>query len=225
MHSSLEKSEEKHSKIRTKSRKSVKNRNNSILSSFVKDYSYQQSLCQSRISLTKNSTEISDFEKYQLKIKELSQENTNLLDIIQSNEKELDFCNKIINQFLDVNELFKIKQKSVYDESKKNWNIPNFIVQQRKTIFPKLQRSQLKEVLQSEMKQRKIVLKKQDLSCEDNGKHEELAEKDPEAFYEGEGRPVTSISKYRHSSMNHKISENYEDNRRSPLLRKPKLQL
>lgn len=225
MFSSIEKSEEKHSKIRTKSRKSVKNRNNSILSSFAKDHSYQQSLCQSRISLSKNSTEISDSEKYQQKIKELSQENTNLLDLIHSNEKELDFCNKIINQFLDVNELFKIKQKSVYDESSKSWNIPNFIVQQRKTIFPKLQRSQLKEVLQSEMKQRKIVLKKQDFNCEDNGKNEQLADKDIETFYEGEGRPITSISKYRHSSMNHKVSENYEDNRRSPLLRNPKLQL
>ena len=40
-----------------------------------------------------------------------------LIDVIQSNEKEIDFLNKVISQFLDINELMKIKQNSQYDEN------------------------------------------------------------------------------------------------------------
>lgn len=222
MYSTIENPEEKSSKGRNKSRKSVKNRNNSIISSFAKDSIYDQSLCQSRISIYKSSTDTSEVEKSRVKIKELSEENSNLKDIIQSNEKELDFFNKIINQFLDLNELLKIKQKSLFDENLRTWNIPDFMVQQRKTVFPKLQKTQLKEVLQSEMKQRKIVFKQKESPCDGTGKGEESH---GETFFEGEGRPVTSISKYRQCSMINKGMDSHEGNRRSPALRKPKLRV
>jgi hypothetical protein len=147
----------------------------------------------------------------------LQQEKSQLGDLVQSTEKELEFCNQIILQFIDLNELMKIKQKSVFDEKSKTWTIPNFLVQQRKTVFPKLQRNQLKEMLQNEMKQRKIVIKRVD----DGGKEEELGKEVP-CFVEGEARPVTSAAKHRHSSM-YGRAEGYEDSRRSPMLRKTKL--
>jgi len=225
MYSTVDNPEEKSSKGRNKSRKSVKNRNNSILSSFAKESVYDQSLCQSRISIYKSSTDTSEVEKSRVKMKELSEENSNLRDLIQSNERELDFFNKIINQFLDVNELLKIKQKSLFDENSRTWNIPDFMVQQRKTVFPKLQKSQLKEVLQSEMKQRKIVFKKKESPCGGVGKGDESNGREPETFFEGEGRPVTSVSKYRQCSMNNKGMDSFEGNRRSPALRKPKLKV
>lgn len=90
-----------------------------------------------------------------------------MLNIIKSHEKEIDFLNQVLNQFLDINELIKIKQKSSYDENSSSWILPNFVIQQRKTVFPNLQKSQIRDVINSEMKKRKIVLKSSQ-SPEDN---------------------------------------------------------
>ena len=103
--------------------------------------------------------DISSIDQYTSKFKELSEDRQNLLQVINSHEKEIDFLNSIISQFVDLNELMKIKQKSTYDESSRIWKIPSFVVQQRKTVFPKLQRAQLKEAVQNEIKNRKIVFK------------------------------------------------------------------
>ena len=203
-----------------KSRKIVQNRNNSILSTTPPEHFYsikEPASNQSRSSLQCSQTESNEVEGLLRKIQDLQQEKTQLSDLAQSTEKELEFCNQIISQFIDLNELMKIKQKSVFDEKSKTWTIPSFLVQQRKTVFPKLQRNQLKEMLQNEMKQRKIVIKRAD----DGGKEEELV-KESSCFVEGEARPVTSAAKYRHSSM-YGRAEGYEDSRRSPMLRKTKL--
>ncbi|OMJ87308.1 hypothetical protein SteCoe_10993 [Stentor coeruleus] len=90
-----------------------------------------------------------------------------MLNIIKSHEKEIDFLNQVLNHFLDINELIKIKQKASYDESTSSWNLPNFVIQQRKTVFPNLQRSQIRDVINSEMKKRKIIIKSSQ-SPEDN---------------------------------------------------------
>jgi hypothetical protein len=173
---------------------------------------------QSRSSFHFNPSESSEVENLLKKIQDLQLEKSSLQDLVNSTEKELEFCNQLISQFVDLNELLKIKQKSIFDEKTKTWTIPNFLVQQRKTIFPKLQRNQLKEMLQNEMKQRKIVIKQ----GEDRGKDEEENGKEGTGFVEGEGRPVTSAARYRHSSM-HGRAECLEEARRSPMLRKTKL--
>ena len=203
-----------------KPRKTVQNRNNSILSTTPPEHFYstkEPPSNQSRTSLQCSQIESNEVESLLRKIQDLQQEKSQLGDLVQSTEKELEFCNQIILQFIDLNELMKIKQKSVFDEKSKTWTIPNFLVQQRKTVFPKLQRNQLKEMLQNEMKQRKIVIKRVD----DGGKEEELGKEVP-CFVEGEARPVTSAAKHRHSSM-YGRAEGYEDSRRSPMLRKTKL--
>ena len=53
------------------------------------------------------------------KIKELMNEKNCLLEVISSNQKEIEFLNLVINQFVDLNELIKIRQSSAYDESSK----------------------------------------------------------------------------------------------------------
>ncbi|OMJ84326.1 hypothetical protein SteCoe_14549 [Stentor coeruleus] len=102
-----------------------------------------------------------------LAIQENDSNREQMLNIIKSHEKEIGFLNQILNHFLDINELIKIKQKASYDESSSSWNLPNFVIQQRKTVFPNLQRSQIRDVVNSEMKKRKIVLKSSQ-SPEDN---------------------------------------------------------
>lgn len=216
-------SPEAHPKARKRSRKVAQNRNNSIISSSpiepFKDSTCSQPSYQSRSSLKNDTTDHSDIQKT---IQKLIQEKTVLNDLVASSERELQFCNQIISQFIDLNELLKIKQNSAYDEKSQNWVLPKFIVQQRKTVFPKLQRNQLKEMLKNEMKQRKIVIHEQNLvEC----KLEEDGFKEHCENFEGQGRPVTSISKYRQSSLYSKGTEGCEDSRRSPVLRKPKLKL
>jgi len=214
-------SPEAHPKARKRSRKVAQNRNNSIMSSSpiepFKDSTTNQLSYQSRSSLKNDTTDHSDIQKT---IQKLVQEKTILNDLVASSEQELQFCNQIISQFIDLNELFKIKQNSTYDEKSQNWVLPKFIVQKRKTVLPKLQRNQLKEILKNEMKQRKIVVSEQNWG---ESKLEEDGFKDNIESFEGQGRPVTSISKYRQSSLYSKGTEGYDDSRRSPVLRKPKL--
>lgn len=194
----------KNIQTRAKSRKSFKSRNNSILTSNKKHLIREKihegihsepfsSLCS---SITGPIDNLEQGNKVNSKIRELSNEKQNLLDIIQSNEKEFDFLNHIISQFIDLNEVMKIKQKSSYDEDSRTWDIPNFVVQQRKTVFPKLQRSQIKEAIQNDLKKKKIVIKPMEVEgykeCEEpSGRSSE--------FYcgEAEARPGTSISRHR----------------------------
>lgn len=208
-------------KNRKRSKKAAQNRNNSIISAspaeLGKEMVFNPNSHQSQYSLKNDISEQADLQKT---IQKLMQEKDTLVDLVNSNEKELQFCNQIISQFIDLNELFKIKQNSAYDEKSHNWVLPKFVIQQRKTVFPKLQRNQLKEMLQNEMKQRKIIINNQNWN---ETKGDEENHKEHNEPIEGQGRPVTSISKYRQTSMYTKGCERYEDSRRSPILRKPKL--
>ena len=117
--------DEKDMKKRSKSRKIIKNRNDSFTMSNKTENNKE--LNQSPVSLNKKhsntpvfgefNTELGSINQYKSKIKELSDDKQNLLDAVNSNEKEIDFLNSIIYQFVDLNELMKIKQKSAYDEN------------------------------------------------------------------------------------------------------------
>ena len=43
------------------------------------------------------------------------------------------FSNAVVSIMLKESDLFKIRQKSVFDEGKKEWTIPNFILNDKKT--------------------------------------------------------------------------------------------
>ncbi|OMJ91193.1 hypothetical protein SteCoe_6260 [Stentor coeruleus] len=233
-----DKIDEKDLKSRVKSRKSKKHRNGLILAVGKPDHQKELYHHQSHTSLAQLSESVPEsllLDRYISKIKDLSEEKQQLLDIIQSNEKEFDFLNHVISQFVDLNELLKIKQKSNYDEISRTWTIPAFIIQQRKTVFPKLQRSQLKEVVQYEIKQRKIKFKPQSVGDPENfneiihtnhkkydiemNKDDEFMRNSSANYGEFDGRPVTSIAKYRQSSMFNKGIE-VQEVRKSPILRK-----
>lgn len=234
-----EKLEDKNQKNREKSKKSMKNRYSSAFHTNKAEQQKDFYSHQSHTTLPQVPESIQDcamMERYLSKIKELTEEKEQLLDVVQSNEKEFNFLNRVISQFIDLNELLRIKQKSSFDELSRVWTVPAFIVQQRKTVFPKLQRTQLKEAVQNEMKQRKIKFKPQSVGDSENlneiintkrktrdteGQKEEDSARNPAVKYgELDGRPVTSIAKYRQSSMFNRGYEIHEDVRKSPILRK-----
>ncbi|OMJ80558.1 hypothetical protein SteCoe_19154 [Stentor coeruleus] len=234
-----EKLDNKDQKNREKSKKSVKNRYNSAFPTNKTEQQKEFYSHQSHSSLSQVSESIQDcvmIEKYLSKIKELTEEKQQLLDVVQSNEKEFDFLNHVISQFIDLNELLRIKQKSSFDELSKVWTVPAFIVQQRKTVFPKLQRTQLKEAVENEIKQRKIKFKQQSVGNTENinemintkrknknteGQNEKEYVKNYMVKYgEIDSRPITSITKYRQSSMFNRGYEINEDARKSPILKK-----
>ena len=229
--------DEKDFKKGSKSRKIIKKRNDSVVSSNKSENTKE--LEQNTLSSNKrntnglifgeSNTEFISIEQYKSKVKELTDDKQNLLDLIHSNEKEIDFLNSIIFQFVDLNELMKIKQKSVYDENSRLWTIPNFLIQHRKTVFPKLQRTQIKEAAQNEIKNRKIVFKPNvspPVYMNNIENEEDCAKKFTvisAVFGEVDARPVTSVAKYRQGSMNKRDIDFSDDHRRSPMLRKKKL--
>jgi hypothetical protein len=56
-----------------------------------------------------------------------------LLDLIREQETEMKFSNGVVSIMLKESDLFKIRQKSVFDESRKEWTIPNFILTDKKS--------------------------------------------------------------------------------------------
>ena len=88
-------------------KKSSDKRNRSVLapSSTVASHNYRENLSHQQSEEKINPSKTNFPQKDEL------------IDVIQSNEKEIDFLNKVISQFLDINELMKIKQNSQYDEN------------------------------------------------------------------------------------------------------------
>ena len=57
---------------------------------------------------------------------EHQQQKTELLDIIRSQEKAVKFSNKVMNILFSENELYKLHNKSKWDEERGDWTIPLF---------------------------------------------------------------------------------------------------
>ena len=142
-----------------------------------------------------------------------------------ANEKEIDFLNKVLSQFLDINELMKIKQNSQYDEITRSWVLPNFVVHQRKTVFPKLHRSQMREIIQSELKQKKVIMK---LTPTPDFAHlmypdDEIVRNThqvPNSRCEFDNRPATSLAKQRKRTNGIRAPESEIECRKSTPIRK-----
>lgn len=111
-----------------------------------------------RLKQTVNSLNQSRYESHKEEPQVLS-DKTQMLDQIRSQESEINFLQTVINHFLDINELFKIRQNSEYDTESGTWKLPNFVVRQRRTVFPNLQRGIVKELVTNDIKKRKIVVK------------------------------------------------------------------
>jgi hypothetical protein len=90
---------------------------------------------------------------------ENSNEKQQLSDQLKNQQKEINFLHSILNQFLETSLLPKIKEKSGFDLNTNIWTLPSFIIQQRKPIFPNMNKSQFKDLLAKDVKKRKVVLK------------------------------------------------------------------
>lgn len=74
-----------------------------------------------------NSERVTGFDE------ETNNQKQELLDLIREQETEMKFSSAIVSMMLKDSDLFKIRQKSVFDEGKKEWTVPNFILTDKKT--------------------------------------------------------------------------------------------
>ncbi len=65
--------------------------------------------------------------------RETNNQKQELLDLVREQEAELKFSNGVVSIMLKDSDLFKIRQKSAFDEGRKEWTIPNFILSDKKT--------------------------------------------------------------------------------------------
>ena len=121
------------------------------------------------------------------------QENYQMVDQIVSCEKEIKFLNSVLGFFLDINELMKIKQKSYFNEEDQDWVLPNFAVKQKKTVFPKLRKSQIKDFVSNELRNRKIIFTKDDAN-NDYEPEEMKYGFNADSDFNMDMRPVTSFA-------------------------------
>ena len=65
-------------------------------------------------------------------IKTLTKENdsnkTELLDIIRMQEKDIKFNERLVQIMLNESDLYKLRQRSTWDEDTRDWSIPLFIL-------------------------------------------------------------------------------------------------
>ena len=63
---------------------------------------------------------------------------------MRSQEKTVKFCNKVMGILLTENELFKLHQKSEWDEEKSDWKIPLFTFnsKSKEVAFPTINAKQ-----------------------------------------------------------------------------------
>jgi hypothetical protein len=58
--------------------------------------------------------------------KENAEKNEELLDTVREQAKELDFLNQMIGFLMTNEQIYKIKEKTEWDEEKRKWKIPAF---------------------------------------------------------------------------------------------------
>lgn len=72
----------------------------------------------------------SKYKSSQAEIRDLTaehqQQKAELLDIVRSQEKAVKFSNKAMGILLSENELYKLHQRSKWDEEKGEWLVPHF---------------------------------------------------------------------------------------------------
>ena len=79
-----------------------------------------------------NSTLRRKYQEATQEIKTLTKENdsnkTELLDIIRMQEKDIKFNERLVQIMLNESDLYKLRQRSTWDEDTRDWSIPLFIL-------------------------------------------------------------------------------------------------
>ena len=79
---------------------------------------------------------------YQTELKDIHKENAEkneeLLDTVREQAKELDFLNQLVGHLVTEENLYKIKEKTSWDEEMRKWKLAPFVIKQKEVAFPKL---------------------------------------------------------------------------------------
>ena len=60
--------------------------------------------------------------------KENAERNEELLDTVREQAKELDFLNQVTSFLMTDEQMYKIKEKTEWDEERRKWRLPPFII-------------------------------------------------------------------------------------------------
>jgi hypothetical protein len=60
------------------------------------------------------------------------------LDTVREQAKELDFLNQMIGNLMTDEQIYKIKEKTEWDEEKRKWRLPAFVIKSKEIQLPKL---------------------------------------------------------------------------------------
>jgi septal ring factor EnvC (AmiA/AmiB activator) len=70
--------------------------------------------------------------------KENAEQNKDLLETVRAQAKELDFFQQVVGYLMNDDQMYKIKDKTEWDEGAGKWSIPPFIIKQKEVQLPKL---------------------------------------------------------------------------------------
>ena len=63
--------------------------------------------------------------------KENADRNEELLDTVREQAKELDFVNQMVAFLMTDEQIYKIKEKTEWDDERRKWKLPPFIIKQK----------------------------------------------------------------------------------------------
>lgn len=86
--------------------------------------------------------------------KENAERNEELLDTVREQAKELDFLNQVTSFLMTDEQMYKIKEKTEWDEERRKWRLPPFIIKQKEVQLPKL--GNAKQFIQEELENQEV---------------------------------------------------------------------
>lgn len=101
-----------------------------------------------RSKLKNTQAELKDIHK------ENAERNEELLDTVREQAKELDFVNQMIANLMTEEHIYKIKEKTEWDEERRKWRLPSFIIKQKEIQLPKL--GNAKQFIQEELENQDV---------------------------------------------------------------------
>ena len=78
-----------------------------------------------RLKLKNAQNELKDIHE------ENAEKNEELLDTVREQAKEFDFINQMIGYCMTDEQIYKIKEKTEWDEETRKWRLPPFIIKQK----------------------------------------------------------------------------------------------
>jgi len=74
---------------------------------------------------------------------------------VREQTKDQDFADQIINMLLSKAELYKIREKTQFDENEMKWVVPFFYLRGKEVVLPKIN---ARDTVAKEMQERELVI-------------------------------------------------------------------